>query len=61
LLKEIPLKDMFEYYRKKYNQNDISHVKRSIIYFDDINENSWATVKLLHDTLSIEKNKKLSH
>jgi hypothetical protein len=55
LLKEIPLNDMFEYYKIKYNQNDISHVKRSVIYFEDVPENSWETVNLLQDTLSVEK------
>jgi hypothetical protein len=46
---------MFEYYKIKYNQNDISHVKRSVIYFEDVPENSWETVNLLQDTLSVEK------
>jgi len=34
LLREISLKDMFEYYKQKYNQNDISPVKRSLVYFE---------------------------
>ena len=48
------LKDMFEYYKQKYKQNDISPIKRSLIYFDDITENNWLSVKLLHDKLSIK-------
>ena len=35
-------------------QNDISPIKRSLVYFDDITESNWLSVKLLHDDLSIE-------
>ena len=55
LLNEITLDDMFKYYKIKYKQNDISPVKRSLIYFDDITKSNWLSVKLLHDELSIEK------
>jgi hypothetical protein len=55
LLNEIPLKQMFEYYKQKYNQNDISYVKRSLVYFDDVTETNWSSVKLLRDKLSVEK------
>ena len=58
LLKEISLEDMFEYFKIKYNQNDISPIKRSLIYFDDITENNWLSVNLLHDKLSIKSIKK---
>ena len=58
LLKEIQLKEMFEYYKIKYKQNDISPIKRSLVYFDDITESNWLSVKLLHDDLSIETIKK---
>ena len=54
LLKEIPLKDMFEYYKKKYNQNDVCMIKRSLIYFDDVTDNTWAAVELLNDNLSVK-------
>ena len=55
LLKEMKLKDMFKYYKQKFNQNDINPIKRSLIYFDDITESNWLSVKLLNDTLSIDK------
>ena len=58
LLEEISLENMFEYYKKKYKQNDVCQVKRSLVYFDDVTESSWASVKLLRDTLSIEKIKR---
>ena len=55
LLNEISLENMFEYYKQKYKQNDISPIKRSLIYFDDVTENNWHSVKLLQDKLSIIK------
>ena len=54
LLNEMPLKNMFEYYKQKYKQYDISTIKRSLIYFDDVTENNWHSVKLLHDKISIK-------
>jgi len=55
LLKEIPLKEMFDYYKLKYKQNDINPIKRSLVYFDDVTESNWLSVKLTNDKLSIEK------
>jgi len=55
LLKEITLNDMFEYYKIKYKQNDINPIKRSLIYFDDITESNWFSVKLLNEEINIEK------
>jgi hypothetical protein len=55
LLEEIRLTDMFEYYKQKYKQRDVNQIKRSLVYFDDVTESNWASVKLLRDTLSIGK------
>jgi len=55
LLKVMELKDMFEYYKQKFNQSDINPIKRSLIYFDDVTESNWLSVKLLEDELSIDK------
>jgi len=55
LLRKINLSDMFEYYKQKYNQNDISPIKRSLVYFDDVTDSNWASVKLLKGALSKEK------
>jgi len=52
LLKEMSLKDMFDYYKKKYDQIDITIIKKSLIYFDDVKDNSWSSIKMLSDTLS---------
>jgi hypothetical protein len=54
LLKEMSLAEMFGYYKKKYNQNDINVVKRSLVYFDDVTDSNWASVKLLGEKLSVE-------
>ena len=59
LLEEIKSSDMFEYYKRKYKQHDVNQVKRSLVYFDDVTESSWASVKLLKGTLSIEKIKRV--
>ncbi|MDL2229977.1 nucleotidyl transferase AbiEii/AbiGii toxin family protein [Treponema sp. OttesenSCG-928-L16] len=53
LLREISLEDMFKYYKQKYKQNDISAIKRSLVYFDDVTESNWNAVKLLHEKLII--------
>jgi predicted nucleic acid-binding protein len=55
LLKEITLNDMFNYYKQKYNQKDISVIKRSLIYFEDITKSNWTSVKLLKDELLVDK------
>jgi hypothetical protein len=54
LLKEINLKEMFEFYKEKFNQNDISSIKRSLVYFDDVTDSNWASVRLLKETVSIK-------
>ncbi|MCL2126763.1 MAG: nucleotidyl transferase AbiEii/AbiGii toxin family protein [Treponema sp.] len=55
LLKKIKLEDMFKYYMVKYNQKDISAIKRSLVYFDDVTDSNWSAIKLLKDKLSAEK------
>jgi len=51
LLKEIPLSEMFDYYKQKYKQNDINPIKRSLVYFDDITKSNWLSVQLLNKKL----------
>jgi hypothetical protein len=58
LLKEISLNNMFDYYKQKYNQKDISAIKRSLVYFDDVTDSNWASVKLLDSAISSENVKK---
>jgi hypothetical protein len=52
LLSEISLSDMFEYYKRKYNQKDVCVIKRSLVYFDDVTESNWASVRLLTGAVS---------
>lgn len=47
LLDKFPIEKMFDFYRMKYNHSDIYHVKKSLVYFNDLPPDSWATVKLL--------------
>ena len=58
LLKEISLAKMFDYYKRKYNQTDVSAIKRSLIYFDDVPKNSWLSVKYLNEKPAIGTIKK---
>jgi hypothetical protein len=43
-----------KYYKQKYNQNDISLIKRSLVYFDDITDSNWASVRLLEGKVSVK-------
>ena len=52
LLKEMSMKDMFDYYKKKYDQSDITIIKKSLVFFDDVQDSSWSSIKMLSDTLS---------
>jgi predicted nucleotidyltransferase component of viral defense system len=49
LLKEMSLAEMFDYYKQKYNQTDISAIKKSLIYFDDVPKSSWNAVKYINE------------
>jgi hypothetical protein len=53
LLEIFSLEQLFSFYKKKYTQRDIYHVKKSLIYFNDIVPESWSNVQLV-------KNKQLS-
>lgn len=48
LLDKFSLKQMLEFYSKKYSQMEPFFVIKSIVYFDDIEESTWKTVKLLN-------------
>jgi hypothetical protein len=41
-------------YNGKYQIHSIQ-IKRSLVYFDDVTESNWSSVKLLKEKLSIEK------
>jgi hypothetical protein len=49
LLDHFSLKQMFSFYKKKYTDQDIYHVRKSLTYFDDIPPDSWKTVRLIQE------------
>ena len=52
LLNEMSLSQMLEHYKIKFKQSDITIIKRSLVYFDDITESNWKAVKLLSKNIS---------
>jgi hypothetical protein len=40
-LKTYTISDMIDFYKTKYNQQDASHVLKSLIYFDDVDLADW--------------------
>ncbi|GHV96397.1 hypothetical protein AGMMS50293_27170 [Spirochaetia bacterium] len=43
----------YNYYKQKYNYDNMFHVKKSLIYFDDVPENSWKSIKMIKDKLNV--------
>jgi hypothetical protein len=58
LLKEIPMEKIVENFKKKYNTDNIQHYLRSLNYFDDVSKESWQSIKMIHDKLSVDDVKK---
>ena len=58
LLKEIPLEKMFEYYQKKYTTDNIFNAKRSLVFFEDVPEESWKEVRIIHQKVTANTVKK---
>jgi len=55
LLKEIPIENIVNNFKKKYNMENIQQYLRSMNYFDDVNEESWKSIKMIHDKLSVKE------
>jgi hypothetical protein len=53
LLKEIPIENIVDNFKRKYNTDNIQHYLRSMNYFNDVNEESWKSIKMIHDQLSV--------
>jgi len=51
LLKEIRIDDIVNNFKKKYKTEDILHYQRSMIYFDDVSDNSWKSIRMISDNL----------
>lgn len=43
----ISLENMFEFYKSKYDETDILHVKKSLLEYNRINPYEWENVKIL--------------
>jgi hypothetical protein len=59
LLMEMSLESIFEYYKQKYSVNDIYSAKKSLGYFDDVPDESWKEVRMIHDKIAIKKVKRV--
>lgn len=46
LLGNYDLKSMLEYYQKKYNQQNVSFILKSLIYFEDVDLSDWPVLVL---------------
>jgi hypothetical protein len=40
-LNQFTLEEMLSFYKKKYNQDNTSHILKSLIYFDDVDLSDW--------------------
>jgi hypothetical protein len=59
LLKSIALNDMLADFKKKYGVRDICYVKRSLVYFDDIEESGWRLINYLHENVPAKTVKRI--
>jgi hypothetical protein len=55
LLRDIPLTDMLEDFKKKYDLKDISFVKRSLVYFNDVDNENWRLIKPLREKVPVNQ------
>jgi hypothetical protein len=54
LLREITIDTMFENFKKKFKTNDILQYVRSVMYFDDVTQASWAALKPILEMPSVK-------
>jgi hypothetical protein len=52
LLQYVPFEKMVENFKKKYQNDDILHYIRSVMYFDDVDKENWESLKLIKDKIS---------
>jgi hypothetical protein len=56
LLERYSLAQLLDFYRQKYTQQDITQVKKSLVYFNDVLPETWKTVQLIdRPTLTFQK------
>jgi predicted nucleotidyltransferase component of viral defense system len=52
LLKQYSVNDIIHFYKEKYNQRNIFHILKSLVYFDDINTVDWPEM-IIENTLTL--------
>jgi hypothetical protein len=52
LLKYVPFEKMVENFRIKFQSNDVLHYLRSVMYFDDVEEETWKSINFLNKKIS---------
>jgi hypothetical protein len=55
LLKYMPIDTIIENFKKKYETENPLHYIRSMAYFDEVTKDSWNTVKMISEPLSVQK------
>lgn len=55
LLKEIPIEKIVDNFKMKYNTENIQHYLRSMNYFNDVSIESWESIKMIHDKISVKE------
>jgi hypothetical protein len=43
---------MLNYYKLKYHQDDAFHVRKSLAYFGDVDDQSWKNIRMVKNRLS---------
>jgi len=52
LLREMSIDTMFENFKKKYKTDDVLQYVRSVMFFDDITQASWAALRPINEMFS---------
>jgi len=53
LLKEMTIDQIIENFKRKYENENPIHYIRSMAFFDDVTEDSWKSVKIIKDKISV--------
>ena len=53
LLKDMPIDKIIDNFKTKYETDNPIHYIRSMIYFDDVTDDSWKSIKMIKEPISI--------
>jgi len=53
LLQEMTIDQIIENFKRKYQNENPIHYIRSMAFFDDVTEDSWKSVKIINDKISV--------